>query len=346
MIKKYLNRLFIDGLSGMASGLFATLIIGTIISQIGSIISGTIGSYLVAIGGFAKTITGAGIGIGVACKLKSSPLVTVSAAVAGLVGAFPKIATESFKLGLPGEPLGAFVAAYVAIEIGGLVSGKTKVDIIVTPLVAILTGSVAGFVIGPPVSRFMGWIGSIINFGVEQQPFLCGIIVSVIMGICLTLPISSAAIGVSLKLSGLAAGAAVVGCCCNMIGFAVASYRENKVSGLVSQGIGTSMLQMPNIVKKPIIWLPAIISSAILGPVSTVLLKMVSTATGSGMGTAGLVGPFETYTAMVGAGTEPIIAVLEIALMHFVAPAVLALAISEIMRKLKWIKPGDMRLEA
>ena len=346
MIKKYLNRLFIDGLSGMASGLFATLIIGTIISQVGAIIGSTAGAYLSAVGNFAKTITGAGIGIGVACKLKSSPLVTVSAAVAGLMGAFPQIATESFIMGRPGEPLGAFVAAYVAIEIGGLVSGKTKVDIIVTPLAAILSGSVAGFVIGPPVSRFMGWIGSIINFGVEQKPFLCGIIVAVIMGICLTLPISSAAIGVSLKLSGLAAGAAVVGCCCNMIGFAVASYRENKVSGLISQGIGTSMLQMPNIVKKPIIWLPAIISSAILGPVSTVFLKMVSTPTGSGMGTAGLVGPFETYTAMVGAGTAPVIAVLEIALMHFVAPAVLALAISEIMRKLKWIKPGDMRLEA
>ncbi len=346
MIKKYLSRLFIDGLSGMASGLFATLIIGTIISQVGIIIGSDAGSYLVAVGGFAKTITGAGIGIGVACKLKSSPLVTVSAAVAGLMGAFPKIATESFTLGLPGEPLGAFVAAYVAIEIGGLVSGKTKVDIIVTPLAAILTGSVAGFVVGPPVAKFMGWIGSIINFGVEQQPFLCGIIVAVIMGICLTLPISSAAIGVSLKLSGLAAGAAVVGCCCNMIGFAVASYRENKVSGLVSQGIGTSMLQMPNIIKKPIIWLPAIISSAILGPVSTMLFKMVCTPTGSGMGTAGLVGPFETYTAMAETGTEAVVIVLEIALMHFVLPAALALGISEAMRKLGWIKSGDMRLSA
>ena len=346
MIKKYLNRLFIDGLSGMASGLFATLIIGTIISQIGTIIGSDAGRYLMAVGGFAKTITGAGIGIGVACKLKSSPLVTVSAAVAGLMGAFPKIATESFKLGLPGEPLGAFVAAYVAIEIGGLVSGKTKVDIIVTPLVAILSGSVAGFVVGPPVSRFMAWIGSIINFGVEQQPFLCGIIVAVIMGICLTLPISSAAIGVSLKLSGLAAGAAVVGCCCNMIGFAVASYRENKISGLVSQGIGTSMLQMPNIVKKPIIWLPAILSSAILGPVSTLVFKIQCTPTGSGMGTAGLVGPFETYTAMAQTTMPTAKIIFVIILMQFVLPAVLAFGFSEIMRKLKWIKPGDMRLEA
>ena len=345
MIKKYLNRLFIDGLSGMASGLFATLIIGTIISQIGTIVGGEVGSYLVAIGGFAKTITGAGIGIGVACKLNASPLVTVSAAVAGLVGAFPNIATESFVMGRPGEPLGAFVAAYIAIEIGGLISGKTKVDIILTPLVAILTGSVAGFFIGPPVSEFMSWIGSIINFGVEQQPIIGGIIVSVVMGICLTLPISSAAIGVSLKLSGWAAGAAVVGCCCNMIGFAVASYRENKVSGLISQGIGTSMLQMPNIVRKPIIWLPAITASAILGPISTAVFKMQCTATGSGMGTAGLVGPFETYTEMTSLGTDPKIVILEIVLMHFVLPALMAWGVSEVMRKLKWIKSGDMRLD-
>ena len=346
MIKKYLNRLFIDGLSGMASGLFATLIIGTIISQIGAMIGGAVGGYLIAVGGFAKTITGAGIGIGVACKLGSSPLVTVSAAVAGLVGAFPNLATESFVLGRPGEPLGAFVAAYIAIELGSIVSGKTKVDIIVTPLVSILTGSAAGFVVGPPVSRFMAWIGSIVNFGVEQQPILCGLIVSVVMGICLTLPISSAAIGVSLKLSGLAAGAAVVGCCANMIGFAVASFRENKWGGLISQGIGTSMLQMPNIVRKPIIWLPAIVASAVLGPISSALLKMVSTPTGSGMGTAGLVGPFETYTAMVSAGVEPGIAVIEIALMHFILPGAIALGVSEAMSKLNLIKRGDMRLDA
>ncbi len=346
MIKKYLSRLFIDGLSGMASGLFATLIIGTIVSQVGLMIGGAVGSYLVAVGGFAKTITGAGIGIGVACKLKSSPLVTVSAAVAGLVGAFPNLATESFIMGRPGEPLGAFVAAYIAIELGTLVSGKTKVDIIVTPLVSILTGAAAGFIIGPPVSRFMTWIGSVVNFGVEQQPILCGLIVSVVMGICLTLPISSAAIGVSLQLSGLAAGAAVVGCCCNMVGFAIASFRENRWGGLISQGIGTSMLQMPNIVKKPVIWLPAIISSAILGPVSAALLKMVSTPTGSGMGTAGLVGPFETYTAMAATGMDPGLAVLEICLMHFVLPAALAFGVSEAMRKIGWIKKGDMRLDA
>lgn len=351
MIKKYLNRLFIDGLSGMASGLFATLIVGTILCQIARLVGdNAIGSYINTVGIMAKTITGAGIGVGVATKLKASPLTTVSAAVAGMVGAFPYVfangAIQKFALGAPGEPLGAFVAAYVAIEIGGFVSGKTKLDIIVAPLSCISLGAVAAYFVGPPVSAFMNSIGDVINFGVKQQPIICGIIVSVVMGICLTLPISSAAIGISLKLSGLAAGAAVVGCCCNMVGFAVASYRENKMSGLISQGIGTSMLQMPNIVRKPIIWLPAIISSAILGPISTAVLKMTSTPTGSGMGTAGLVGPFETYINMVDLGVSPVVTIIEILAMHIILPAIIALGVSETMRKLKWIRPGDMRLSS
>lgn len=341
-MKKFFNRLFIDGLSGMASGLFATLIIGTIISQIGSLIGGFVGEYLVIIGKFAKTVTGAGIGVGVAAKLGASPLVTVSSAVVGLIGAFPN--PEKFAFGAPGEPLGAFVAAYVAIEIGSLVAGKTKVDIIVTPLVSILIGAAAGFLVGPPISKFMTFVGSIVNQNVEANPIIGGMIVAVVMGICLTLPISSAAIGVSLGLSGLAAGAAVVGCCCNMIGFAVASFRENRWGGLIAQGVGTSMLQMPNIVRRPLIWLPAIISSAILGPVSAALVKMTCSPIGSGMGTSGLVGPFETYVSMVSGGTDSVIALLLIALMQFVLPALIALGVSEGMRKAGWIKKGDMKL--
>ncbi len=341
-MKNYLKRLFIDGLSGMASGLFATLIIGTIISQIGTLIGGAFGGYLTTIGTFAKTVTGAGIGVGVACKFGEAPLVTVSAAVAGLIGAFPN--TASFGFGKPGEPLGAFVAAYVAIELGRLVAGKTKVDIILTPLVSIIPGGLVGIFLGAPISNAMAFIGSIINFGVQQQPILCGIIVSVIMGICLTLPISSAAIGISLKLSGLAAGAAVAGCCANMIGFAVASFRENKWGGLVSQGIGTSMLQMPNIVVKPVIWVPAIVASAVTGPISSALLKMTSTATGSGMGTAGLVGQFETFADMVSHGGDPVIVLIEIFVVHFILPGAIAFGVSEALRKLKVIKSGDMKL--
>ncbi|MGN1320023.1 MAG: PTS transporter subunit IIC [Acutalibacteraceae bacterium] len=346
MIKKYLNRLFIDGLSGMAYGLFSTLIIGTIICQIGSIIGdNTVGAYFTAMGNVAKTITGAGIGVGVAVKLKASPLTTISAAVAGMVGAFPNMAIESFKIGSPGEPLGAFIAAYVAIEIGGLVSGKTKLEIIVTPLCCILTGAAAGYLVGPYISAAMKWIGNLVNINVENSPIIGGIVVSVVMGILLTLPISSAAIGISMGITGLAAGAATIGCCCNMVGFAIISYRENKVGGLIAQGLGTSMLQMPNIVRKPIIWLPSIIASAILGPVSSALLKMVSTPVGSGMGSAGLVGQFAAYGAMVEAGTSPVVALLEIVIMHFVLPAVVCLGISEGMRKLNLIKKGDLKLQ-
>lgn len=344
-LKKWLNEIFIDGLSGMALGLFSTLIIGTIIAQIGSLIGGTVGAYLVAISNVAKTMTGAGIGVGVACKFKEGPLVTVSAAVAGMIGAFPTVMSmEGFALGKPGEPLGAFIAALVAIKIGHLVAGKTKVDIIVTPFIAIISGAVVGFVAGPPITAFMAWLGALVNVNVEQHPIVGGIVVSVLMGMILTLPISSAAIGVSMSISGLAAGAATVGCCCNMVGFAVASYRENKMGGLIAQGIGTSMLQVPNIVKKPIIWLPAILSSAILGPIASGVLKMTSTPVGSGMGSAGFVGQFAAYGSMVEGGMRGIMALGVILLMHFILPAVVTLVISEFMRKKGWIAMGDMSL--
>ena len=347
MVKKYLNRLFIDGLSGMAYGLFSTLIIGTIICQIGNLVgAGTfVGSYLVAIGSFAKTVTGAGIGVGTAVKLKASPLTTVSAAVCGLVGAFPKISVESFALGAPGEPLGAFIAAYVAIEIGALVSGKTKLEIILTPFCCIIAGAAAGFLVGPYISTAMKWVGALVNINVEKSPILGGMAVSVVMGILLTLPISSAAIGISMGLSGLAAGAATIGCCCNMVGFAVISYRENKLGGLIAQGIGTSMIQMPNIVKHPLIWLPSIISSAILGPISSAVFKMVSNPVGSGMGSAGLVGQFMSFESMTAAGTASATSILLIILMQFVLPAAVSLAIAEAMRKMGAIKKGDMKLE-
>ena len=350
-LKRALDRIFIEGLSAMAQGLFATLIIGTIIQQIGTLIGGTAGDLLFVIGKVAASLTGAGIGAAVAYRFKESPLVVVSAATAGMAGAFAsKLLADAVVVdgamvdAGPGEPLGACIAAYVGIFFGHLVSGRTKVDILVTPLVTIGTGSAVGLVLGPPISGFMAWLGSIINWGTEQQPLLMGIIVSVLMGMILTLPISSAALGIVLNLSGLAAGAATVGCCCNMVGFAAASYRENKVGGLLAQGIGTSMLQVPNIVRKPIIWVPAILSSAILGPVGTMVLHMTSNATGSGMGTAGLVGQIMTWQTMI--LTEPAAVVLaKIIAIQIVLPAVVALGISEFMRKMGWIKFGDMKLE-
>lgn len=350
-MKKILNHIFVDGLSGMASGLFATLIIGTIIQQIGLLVGGQVGAYLVSFAKIASAMTGAGIGVGVASKFKSSVLVTVSSASAGMVGAFAgkimagTVFTDAgVVLAGPGEPLGAFVAAFVAIEIGQLISGKTKLDILLTPFISIIAGSVVGIIVGPPISSFMGWLGSLINWGTEQQPFLMGIVVSVLMGMILTLPISSAALGIILNLSGLAAGAATVGCCCNMIGFAVASFKENGFGGLVAQGLGTSMLQVPNIVRRPLIWLPAIISSAILGPVSTMLFKMTNTATGSGMGTAGLVGQITTFQDM-SSDMNPVVVLIFIVIMHFLLPGALAAAVNRVMRKAGWIKDGDMKLE-
>ena len=350
-MKKLLNHIFIDGLSGMALGLFSTLIVGTIIQQIGNLIGGNIGDMLFIMGKMAAAMTGAGIGVGVAHRYQESPLVVLSAAMAGMTGGFASkilagslLVDGSVVLAGPGEPLGAFVAAFAGIELGHLVSGKTKVDILVTPIVTIVTGCAVGLIVGPPISKFMTGLGAIINWGTEQQPFIMGIVVSVLMGMILTLPISSAALGIILNLSGLAAGAATIGCCCNMVGFAVASYRENKVAGLLAQGVGTSMLQVPNIVRKPIIWIPAIVSSAVLGPVSTMLVKMTSNATGSGMGTAGFVGQIMTYQTMApeigGAMTMIIIVVFQIVL-----PAVITLAVSEFMRKKGWIKDGDMKLE-
>ncbi|MDO5292611.1 MAG: PTS sugar transporter subunit IIC [bacterium] len=347
---KWLERIFIDGLSGMALGLFATLIVGTIIKQVAPLFPSDIAGYITMVGAMASCLTGAGIGCGVAYKFKESPLVVVSAAVAGMIGAQAKImvaGTLLTKTGIAlstGDPLGAFIAAYVAIEIGHFVSGKTSVDILVTPILSIGSGALVGILLGPKITAMMNSLGTIITWATEQRPFLMGVVISVIMGMALTLPISSAALGIILSLHGLPAGAATVGCCVNMIGFAVISYRENGIGGLLGQGLGTSMLQIPNIVRKPIIWLPVILTSAILGPVSTLLFKMTNNSVGSGMGTAGLVGQIQTYSSMVGVDGA-VITLLKIAILHFVLPPALCLTFSEFMRKKGWIKNGDLKLE-
>lgn len=359
---RFLKEVFIDGLGGMATGLFSTLIIGTIVVQIGTWISAInqptvayIGSMIVLIGKIAQAVTGAGIGIGAAVKLQSKPLVTVSAAVTGMIGAFASkmiagtVISEAGAVVLagPGEPLGAFIAAMVTIYIGRAIAGKTKLDILLTPLACILSGATVGLLVGKPISTMMTAISNFIVYATDQAPFIMGILISVVMGMALTLPISSAAIGVILQLSGLPAGAATVGCCANMVGFAIASFKDNKVNGLVAQGIGTSMLQMPNIVRKPIIWLPAILSSAILGPLSTMVFKFQNNATGSGMGTAGLVGPINAYSTMTGEGVgmAPGFALLQIALLCFILPGFLSWIFAFAMRKMNLIKDGDMKLE-
>jgi len=347
-----LGRYFIDGLSGMAYGLFSTLIIGLILKQIGSLIHDPwgIGNTLVWLGTIANFATGFGIGVGVAVNLKHDKLVVYSAGVCGFIGAYASqlmagtlISGSTLVLSGPGDPMGAFIAALVGMEIGGLVSGRTKLDILLTPLVTIIFGGIVGILVGPTLSGAMVKFGAFVNEITTMHPFIMGILVSVIMGMVLTLPISSAAISIIVGLSGLAGGAATVGCCCQMIGFAIASFPENGVQGLLAQGLGTSMLQVPNIVRRPLIWLPPTLASAILGPVSTMLFKMTNNPSGSGMGTSGLVGQFMTWQNMAGTVSEPVL-LLEIVALHFILPALLTWAIASGMRKAGWIKFGDMTL--
>lgn len=346
------NHIFIDGLAGMSWGLFSTLIIGLIIEQIGKLVGDNyIGNMLILIGKISSSLTGAGIGVGVAVKYKASPFVTVSTAVAGLIGAFASkilagsvFVDGSIILTGPGEPMGAFIASLIGVEIGKLVTGKTKVDIILVPLTTILLGATVGLLIGPGISSIMTALGNMINWSVEKQPFLMGILVSVIMGMILTLPISSAALSIILNLNGLAAGAATVGCCANMIGFAVASFKENGFGGFLAQGIGTSMLQVPNIIKKPIIWLPEIIASAILGPIAIMVFHMTNNASGAGMGTSGLVGQFMTWQTMAESESS-LLLLFKIALLHFILPAIIVLIITYLLRKKGLIKEGDMKLD-
>lgn len=351
-IKKGFSYVFIDGLTGMAWGLFSTLIIGLIIEQTGKIIGGSIGDLIVVIGKIAQSLTGAGIGVGVAVKYKETPFVMISSAIAGLIGAFASkilqgavLVDANIVLNGPGEPLGAFIASFIGIICGRWIQGKTKLDIILVPIFTIIIGGAVGLLVGPPISNFMLALGGIINWAVDKQPIIMGILVSVLMGMILTLPISSAALAIILNLSGLAGGAATVGCCANMIGFAVASFKENGFSGLISQGLGTSMLQVPNIMKKPIIWLPAIVASAILGPISTTVLHMTNNASGSGMGTAGLVGQIMTWQDMSGS-EDGFILIIKIILLHFILPGVIAWITSYFMRKKGLIKDGDMKLES
>lgn len=351
--KNLVDRYLIKGLSGMALGLFATLLIGTIIKQLGSFFSNLwIGQMLMMLGKLGTVMTGVGIAVGVAHQLGASKLVLYSSIINGLVGAYgAKLAAggviieNDILLSGPGDPLGAFVAAVIGVEIGRLVSGKSKLDILLTPAVTILSGSIAQYCIGPSLSQFTTLLSELIKMAMTLQPFFMGIVVSVIMGVFLTLPISSAAIGVILNLSGIAGGAATAGCCAQMIGFAIMSYRENKINGLIAQGLGTSMLQMPNIIKNPKIWLPPILASAITGPVASVVFKLENIATGSGMGTSGLVGPLLMWQTMIDKGVSANMLIVEILLVCFVLPGILTWIFAEILRKMNWIKPSDLKLE-
>ena len=332
---------FVDAMGAMALGLFATLLIGTIFGTVAKYLpTGNVFSdFFLNLESYSKGATGIVLGVAIAYALKAPALVMFCAGVVGMCGNALPFAYEGQTI--TAGPAGAFICVLLAVEIGKLVSKTTKVDIIVTPAVTIGVGVLVAMLVCPAVAFAMYWIGYFVNYATTMMPFLMGIIIAVAVGMILTLPISSAAICAMIGITGLAGGAAVAGCCAQMVGFAVISFRENKWGGVIAQGIGTSMLQMGNIVKKPQIWIPATLASAITGPISTCLFKLECTGVSAGMGTCGLVGPIGVFADM-GFNANSIIGVI---LVCIVLPAVLSLAFSEIMRKLGWIKYGDMKLD-
>ena len=345
------KRYCIDALGAMAQGLFCSLLIGTIINTIGTQFGisfltqpvANVGGVEYTVGGIAMAMSGPAMAVAIGYALKCPPLVLFSMISVGFA---------SNALGGAGGPLAVLFVAIIAAEIGKAVSKETKVDILVTPLVTIGVGIFFSWLIAPPLGSAAMWVGSIIMWATDLQPFLMGILVSVIVGMALTLPISSAAICAALVLQGLAGGAAVAGCCAQMVGFAVISFRENRWGGLISQGIGTSMLQMGNIMKNPRIWIAPTLTAAITGPIATCVfhLKMNGAAISSGMGTCGLVGQIGVYTgwvADVASGAKDAITAFDwtgLILISFVLPAVIAFIINELLRKAGGVKDGDMKL--
>ena len=346
-----LKRYGIDALGAMAQGLFCSLLIGTIINTIGTQFQipfltqtvATVAGVEYTVGGLASAMSGPAMAVAIGYALKCPPLVLFSMITVGFA---------ANALGGAGGPLAVLFVAILAAEFGKAISKETKVDILVTPLVTIGVGMFFSWLIAPPLGYAASYVGRIIMWATELQPFLMGILVSVVVGVALTLPISSAAICAALGLTGLAGGAAVAGCCAQMVGFAVISFKENKWGGLVSQGIGTSMLQMPNIVKNPRIWIAPTLASAITGPIATCIfgLKMNGAPVSSGMGTCGLVGQIGVYTGWlndIAAGTKTAITGFDwvgLVLISFVLPAVLSLIIHAGVVKLGWVKEGDMKL--
>ena len=330
MTGRFFKTYIVDALSYMAMGLFCSLILGLIIKQI-SLIPGLDFLYDIASLLQSAPVVGASIGLAIALGLKRANLVTISAVAVGALG---------YQFG---GPVGAYLASIVGVEAGSLVSKRTPVDIIITPLVAVVAGGLFAKYCCAPINEWVMSLGEVINRATMLNPFIMGVVVSVSVGCILTLPISSAALCISIGIGGLAAGAATAGCCAQMIGFAVISYKDNGIGGLISQGLGTSMLQVGNIARKPVIWLAPTLTSAILGPVSTMWLKMTNNAAGAGMGTAGLVGPLGCWDTMSSAADHDIL-IIKIIGLYFVAPAVLSLFFHFIMKRMGWVKDGDMKL--
>ena len=350
------KRYGIDAMGAMALGLFGSLLIGTIFKAIGLI---PFLDFFVQIGGYAQAVAGPAMAVAIAYALKAPPFVMYSAAAVGYA---------ANTLGGAGGPIAVLLIAIIAVELGKVVSKETKVDILVTPFVTVFVGGVLSVFVAPHIGTLVGYLANFIGWAMQQQPFVMGLIVSVVIGIALTLPISSAAICASLGLSGmvqivsgtplalnydglaLAGGAAVAGCCAHMVGFAVMSFKENGVGGLFSQGIGTSMIQMPNLIRNPRLWIPPVLTSAITGPLATCVFKMqmYGAAINSGMGTCGLLGPIGIILGWFGGEYPTSVGVLDwvgLILVCFVLPALLCFVFSEIMRKIGWIKENDLKLD-
>lgn len=353
-IRKYLKRYFLDAMGAMASGLFASLLVGTIVKtlgqQLGNLVSlpqiSVIAESLIAIGDFAMAVSGSAMAVAIGFALHADPLVLFSLATVGY-------ATNA--LGGAGGPLAVLVIGIAASEVGMLVSRKTKVDVLVTPLTTILFGCALAMLIAAPIGRGAAALGGIIRWATTQQPLVMGVVISVVMGMILTLPISSAAIcaGLGIGMTGLAGGAAVAGCCAQMVGFAVISFRENRWGGLLAQGLGTSMLQVPNILRNPRIWIAPTLASAITGPLATVVFKleMNGAAVSSGMGTCGMVGPIGVISGWfspAAQGAVPISPTVTdwagLILICLVLPGVLSWLFDRILRKIGWVSDGDMKL--
>lgn len=330
---------FVDAMGSMAQALFATLLMGTILNALGKWVP-----FFTEMAGFATAATGAVLGVAVAYTLKAPPLVLFSAGVVGVAGYSlgGTFAFDGMDKVLTAGPAGAFLCALVAVEIGKLVSKETKIDILVTPFVTLLVGIGLGKLICPAIAWLMYILGDFLNKATEMQPILMGMLISVVVGMILTLPISSAAICAMIGISGIAGGAAAAGCCAQMVGFAVMSFRENRFGGLVAQGLGTSMLQMGNIVKNPRIWIPPTLASAITGPLSAALFRLECEGVSAGMGTCGLVGPLGILNATA---DRSALFFVGFALVCFVLPAVLSLLFGEILRRVGWIRPGDLTLD-
>lgn len=350
-LKYYADRYFIKAMGAMAKGIFATLLIGTILAQFARIpwepLQGFLNSVVAACQN--GNVIGGAIGAAIALALGAKPFTLCSAIVVGAIG---------YTGGAGGAgPVGSYVAALVGVEVGMRVEGRTKVDILLVPLVSLLTGGLVGYLLGAPLGAFMKWLGGVIGLATHMYPIPMGIIMSVALGLILTAPISSAAIAAMIFVIAegadaataegicLAAGAATIGCCCHMVGFAAASFRENGWGGVVSLGLGTSMLQVPNVIRHPLIIVPPTLASALLGPLGTTVFQMKNLGVSGGMGTCGFVGQIGTFTTMLGEGAEWWVILLKVLLLHIAAPALLTVLFSELMHKMGWIKRGSMTLE-